>query len=346
MSNEQQCQAALEAAMSADLMGWTQRERDCFKEGWKIANRTPAAPVVAEGLTQKFTSIDDMCAVLKRLGITKSEYTESTILYEVTFEQIRNVYDAGRLAAHPVVPAVVAEGLTVVLLEFKHNDVTKTYYEPGYAGSKSLIAKGWKPEPLVYLRDVKALLAAHSVAGSPAEAERCSDCGFSVCRCTNAHGNVAEPMPASEAAMLDPAGGGVELPVGWSLDSNVLVQPNGRKWYSQEYLRHFAAPVPASEAAKDVKRLVDSWVYAFNVPLSGPAYDSLREAIRTIAAPAAPTDAKPDAAQPPTDAEIAELIKMSESASIDTLRKGMRMAIDALAEIAAQPTIAQGRDKP
>lgn len=47
MSKEQQCQAALECAMSEDLIGWTQRERDCFKEGWKIANRTPAAPVVA-----------------------------------------------------------------------------------------------------------------------------------------------------------------------------------------------------------------------------------------------------------------------------------------------------------
>jgi hypothetical protein len=42
------------------------------------------------------TSIDDMCRILKEHYIESKEYTDCTILYEVTFEQLRNLYDQGR----------------------------------------------------------------------------------------------------------------------------------------------------------------------------------------------------------------------------------------------------------
>lgn len=46
----------------------------------------------------KFTSIDDMCAVLDSLRIKSTEHTDCAVLYNVTFDQLRMVYDAGRKA--------------------------------------------------------------------------------------------------------------------------------------------------------------------------------------------------------------------------------------------------------
>lgn len=42
------------------------------------------------------TSIDDMCEIIKFFDIKKTEYTDCTILYEVTFEQLRAVYNLGK----------------------------------------------------------------------------------------------------------------------------------------------------------------------------------------------------------------------------------------------------------
>jgi hypothetical protein len=42
------------------------------------------------------TSIDDMCDVIKFFGIEKTEYTDCTILYEVTFDQLRAIYNLGK----------------------------------------------------------------------------------------------------------------------------------------------------------------------------------------------------------------------------------------------------------
>src|SRR5512143_2753612 len=39
--------------------------------------------------------IDAMCSILKRQGIESSEYTDCTILYTVTFEQLRNLFTEG-----------------------------------------------------------------------------------------------------------------------------------------------------------------------------------------------------------------------------------------------------------
>ncbi|MHB0965332.1 MAG: hypothetical protein ACYC36_02650 [Bellilinea sp.] len=41
-------------------------------------------------------SIDDMCEIIKFFGIEKTEYTDCTILYEVTFEQLRAIYSLGK----------------------------------------------------------------------------------------------------------------------------------------------------------------------------------------------------------------------------------------------------------
>lgn len=45
---------------------------------------------------QNITSIDDMCAVLKFLGVKAAEYTDCAILYNVTFDRLRSIYDKGR----------------------------------------------------------------------------------------------------------------------------------------------------------------------------------------------------------------------------------------------------------
>lgn len=39
--------------------------------------------------------IDAMCSILKRQGIESSEYTDCTILYSVTFEQLRSLFTEG-----------------------------------------------------------------------------------------------------------------------------------------------------------------------------------------------------------------------------------------------------------
>ena len=42
------------------------------------------------------TSIDDMCEIIKFFGIKKTEYTDCAILYEVTFDQLRTLYNLGK----------------------------------------------------------------------------------------------------------------------------------------------------------------------------------------------------------------------------------------------------------
>ncbi len=50
------------------------------------------------------TSIDDMCEIIKFFGIEKTEYTDCTILYEVTFDQLRAIYNLGKDQAGPNEP--------------------------------------------------------------------------------------------------------------------------------------------------------------------------------------------------------------------------------------------------
>ena len=42
------------------------------------------------------TSIDDMCEIIKFFDIESTEYTDCTILYEVTFDQLRTIYNLGK----------------------------------------------------------------------------------------------------------------------------------------------------------------------------------------------------------------------------------------------------------
>ena len=42
------------------------------------------------------TSIDDMCEIIKFFDIEADEYTDCTILYNVTFEQLRTIYNLGK----------------------------------------------------------------------------------------------------------------------------------------------------------------------------------------------------------------------------------------------------------
>ncbi len=51
----------------------------------------------------KLVSIDDMCAILKSMLIEADEYTDSNIVYRVTFDQLRLLYMKG-IAAAPSIP--------------------------------------------------------------------------------------------------------------------------------------------------------------------------------------------------------------------------------------------------
>ena len=42
------------------------------------------------------TRIDDMCEIIKFFNIKKTEYADCTILYEVTFDQLRAIYNLGK----------------------------------------------------------------------------------------------------------------------------------------------------------------------------------------------------------------------------------------------------------
>lgn len=52
------------------------------------------------------TSIDDMCKILDKHLIKSEEYTDCAILYRVTFDQLRNLYDAGIAASAQQAPMV------------------------------------------------------------------------------------------------------------------------------------------------------------------------------------------------------------------------------------------------
>ena len=45
---------------------------------------------------QTTTNIEDMCTILEHFRIPVEEYTDCTILYTVTFEQLRTLYNLGK----------------------------------------------------------------------------------------------------------------------------------------------------------------------------------------------------------------------------------------------------------
>jgi len=47
-------------------------------------------------LPKSSTGIAEMCSLLNNLGIKPDEYTDCTILYNVTFEQLRFIYNLGK----------------------------------------------------------------------------------------------------------------------------------------------------------------------------------------------------------------------------------------------------------
>ena len=55
-------------------------------------------------------SIDEMCEILRSLGIKAAEYTDCTILYELTFEQLRAICDTRAFALSRRTPAAPADG--------------------------------------------------------------------------------------------------------------------------------------------------------------------------------------------------------------------------------------------
>ncbi len=69
----------------------------------------PEVPTTFDYEGVSITTIDAMCAVLKRHMIESTESTDCAVLYEVTFDQLRALYDEGRRGAWPEKPAQTAE---------------------------------------------------------------------------------------------------------------------------------------------------------------------------------------------------------------------------------------------
>lgn len=42
------------------------------------------------------TSIDDMCEIIKFFGVEAKEYTDCAIIYEITFDTLRSIYNLGK----------------------------------------------------------------------------------------------------------------------------------------------------------------------------------------------------------------------------------------------------------
>jgi hypothetical protein len=78
----------------------------------KVPKEAPAAPAAA----QVMTSINEMCSILAKQLIKADEYTDCAIVYKVTFDQLRSLYDLGR-AALTSAPAEPPKGFMLVPVE-------------------------------------------------------------------------------------------------------------------------------------------------------------------------------------------------------------------------------------
>lgn len=70
-----------------------------YRQGWMDgANEASRLLATDDGavLGTDITSIDEMCAILRQQKIESCERTDCTILYTVTFEQLRALYERGR----------------------------------------------------------------------------------------------------------------------------------------------------------------------------------------------------------------------------------------------------------
>lgn len=107
-----------EVAAVGGIKRWTHYEDDFdhFEDpdgDWVTYADHVASHVQEVAAAGPMTSIDDMCAILKRRRINASEYTDCTILYQVTFEQLRAIYDEGR-ATSRAQEVVRAEPVAVI----------------------------------------------------------------------------------------------------------------------------------------------------------------------------------------------------------------------------------------
>lgn len=89
--------------------------------------------ITIERETLDITPIGSMCAILKDHLIVASEYTDCTILYRVTFDQLRALFDHGRsngraaLAAQPAPAAVpLTDGDCIALMLHLNAELRQT----------------------------------------------------------------------------------------------------------------------------------------------------------------------------------------------------------------------------
>lgn len=137
----------------------------CFAEIVAQTALVAAAPAIAKSLPIAFNEF--------RLGGPEHTYYEpsyagSDALISQGHKPYALVYLKDVLAAFSPL-AFVTEALRALPVArnvFRHNDVTWTSYAPTYPGTADLLARGYKPDPLVYLKDVLAALGLPSALQS------------------------------------------------------------------------------------------------------------------------------------------------------------------------------------
>ena len=83
-------------ALCAELLAWAEKTSSHYYKQADVLLRARAAltkAVPSAKRERSRISIDEMCEILRSLEIKATEYTDCTILYEVTFDQLRAICD-------------------------------------------------------------------------------------------------------------------------------------------------------------------------------------------------------------------------------------------------------------
>jgi len=104
-------------ALCAELLAWAEKTSSHYYKQADVLLRARAAltkAVPSAKRERSRISIDEMCEILRSLEIKATEYTDCTILYEVTFDQLRAICDtraADLLQRQYLQPVPVSERL-------------------------------------------------------------------------------------------------------------------------------------------------------------------------------------------------------------------------------------------
>jgi hypothetical protein len=108
------------------------RSASCSCDAAKCSMAKQLAQQSSEPIEIKYpensTSIDAMCKIIKFFGIEKTEYTDSTILYEVTFDQFRAIYNLGKDHAQQASEVQVSQPVAFKVIETNKNNGLSSFH--------------------------------------------------------------------------------------------------------------------------------------------------------------------------------------------------------------------------